>query len=190
MTVRFDEPLSGLSGSVLGLRDALGAEIAATFIVPTAGVATLQPLQPLPTDGPVTVELRAGASDAAGNPVAPSSWTFDVAPGTAFAPWRTVAVSGVQRAFRIGAEGDLLSVRQVAFAGSSGARVSQRASLPNLPGRWLYVENGTFAGMWVSESPSARLTGETERVAWPTGTRVVLAAGTRVGYTLTPVGRC
>ena len=40
VTVRFDEPLSGLSDSVLGLRDAQGTEIAATFIVPTAGVAT------------------------------------------------------------------------------------------------------------------------------------------------------
>ena len=183
VTVRFDEPLSGLTGSVLRLRDATGTSIPATLVIPTAGVATLQPLEPLPTGGTITVEVRAGASDAAGNPLAPSSWTFEVAPGTAFAPWRTVVVSGTQRGYRVGAGGDLLSVRQVTFAGSSGARVSQRASLPNLPGRWLYVENGTFAGMWLLESPSARLPGETERVAWPAGTRVVLAAGTRVGYT-------
>jgi spore germination protein YaaH len=189
VTLRFDERLTGLSSATLGLRDAAGTPIATAMVIPTAGAATLQPLQPLPTGERITVEVRAGASDAAGNPVVPMSWTFEVAPGVAYASWRDVLVSGVQRGYRIGAAGDLLSTRQVTFVGGSGARVSQRATLPNLPGRWLYVENGVFAGMWLRESPTARLAGESERVAWPTGTRVTLAPGTRVGYTFDAAGR-
>ena len=188
VTVRYDEPISGLTGDVLGLADGDGNPISSAISIPTAGAATLRPLQPLAPGEPVTIELRAGATDAAGNPVTPATWTFDVAPGTAYPTWRRATIGGTQRAYGIGAAGDLLSVRQMSFGAGSGASVSQRASLPNLPGRWLYVENGAFAGLWLPESPSARLAGEVERSSWPTGTRVTIAAGWRVGYTFDAAG--
>ncbi len=188
VTVRYDEPISGLTGEVLGLADGAGNPISSTITIPTAGAATLRPLEPLPPGERVTIELRAGSTDAAGNPVPPATWTFDVAPGTAYATWPRAIVGGTQRAYGIGAAGDLLSVRQMSFGVGSGASVSQSASLPNLPGRWLYVENGAFAGLWLPESPSARLAGEVERISWAAGSRVAIAAGRRVGYTFDAAG--
>jgi hypothetical protein len=62
------------------------------------------------------------------------------------------------------------------------ASVGHRATLPNLPGRWLHVEDGTFRGRWLRESPRAHLLGESEWASYDDGVVMVMRRGRHAGY--------
>ena len=179
----FSEPVSGVSATTVRLAERLGPTIGVDVAYdPAARRVTVTPDAALPTGRSYRLDLLTGITDTAGNPVAAASYQFDVAPGEAYTPWRRVTVVGPQRAYRIGANGTLLGSVARTFASPSGANVSQRATLPNLPGRWLHVENGAFAGLWLSEGPATWLPGETERTAVPSTTRLTFVPGSHTGY--------
>jgi hypothetical protein len=90
--------------------------------------------------------------------------------------------AGTYRGYRLGAGGAILGTRTVAIGATSGASVSQRSTLPNLPGRWLFVENGAWDSLWLPESAAVFLPGTVEHDALPTSTRVTFRAGTHTGY--------
>lgn len=183
-SVRFSESMIGLSSATVHL-EAVGGPVVATGLVWNAGSRTLTvtPSAPLAADLAYRLTIDPAATDLAGNALA--SWTIDVltAPGDVYVPLRRLAVlPGTYSAYSIGSNGDVLAVRRLAFPKASGASVGHRATLPNLPGRWLHVENGAWAGMWLPETPSTRIAGETERVAVPATTRLTFAAGSHTGY--------
>jgi len=66
--------------------------------------------------------------------------------------------------------------------------VGQRAQLPNLPGRWLYLLTGPFGRGWVRESANDRLAGETERTTYATPVTISLRIGTHTGYRFDAAG--
>jgi spore germination protein YaaH len=184
VVIRFNEPVSGVTGATFQLANGLGSQLTAgvTFD-PATGRATLTPSAPLRSSATFTVTLGPGVRDAAGNPMPAQSWSFRTAPGQAFSPWRRLNVlPGTTTGYTVGAEGHLTSGLTLTFSGASSASTSQRALLPNLPGRWLYIENGVWAGRWVRESPISYLAGQTQWLSYPSHPAIALLAGTFTGY--------
>jgi hypothetical protein len=89
---------------------------------------------------------------------------------------------GRHTAYIVGNDGAVTSPKSGTWTSRSGADVGHRARFANLPGRWLYVENGFFAGRWIRESALDHLRGETERRSWDSSTRILFRAGTHTGY--------
>ena len=189
--VTFSEPVANLSSATVALLDANGHSIAATLrYASSTRVLTVTPLAPLPTGSSVTLRLSSPIVDAAGNHLAGASWSFGIAPGQAFDPWRRFVVgSGTHVGYRVAADGTLVGKRTFHLGAASGASTSQRAVLPNLPGHWLYVENGVWAGYWMPESSGTYLPGVIQRVSYPSTTRLVFRAGTHVGLRFDSSGR-
>ncbi|TMB57655.1 MAG: hypothetical protein E6J47_01920 [Chloroflexi bacterium] len=184
VTVKFSEAVTGVSGATFQLANASGSHLGATVSTdPAAGRATLRPSAPLASNASFTITLGPGVSDAAGNPMAPQTWIFTTAPGQAFSPWRRLHVlPGTTTGYTVAADGRLTSAVTATFSSPSSASTSQRALLPNLPGRWLYVENGLWAGRWVRESAISYLDGQTELVPYASNPAISVQAGTFTGY--------
>jgi subtilisin family serine protease len=178
------EPVTGVDSSSVRLTDPSGATIdAAVGYDPATRRAVVRPRAPLPTATIIRLSLTAAIRDLAGNPIARSGWTFTTAPGLAYAPWRTVTLlAGSQTGYRVAADGTIHATLTATLPRASGASVGQRATLPNLPGRWLHVENGIFAGTWLPESRRAALAGTTELTPLPAGTRILFTSGSHMGY--------
>ena len=184
VVVRFSEPVNGVTGATFQLVNGSGSQVASTVTWDAAaGRATMTPSAPLRSNATFTVTLGPGVHDIAGNPMPAQSWSFRTAPGQAFSPWRRLNVlPGTTTGYQVVADGRLISALTVTFARSSGASASQRALLPNLPGRWYYVEDGVWAGRWVRESPISYLAGQTEWVGYPAHPAIALQAGTYTGF--------
>jgi len=182
--VTFSESLANVNGSTVRLTNSSGAAIAATIgWSASTRTVSVTPSSPLPTGQTVTLSLSAAISDLAGNRLPATSWKLGIAPGEAFAPWRAVVVgAGTHVGYRVGSNGALLGTKWASFARGSGAGTGHRGQLPNLPGRWLHIENGLWAGYWLQESPVAYLPGTVERVSYPVTTRLTFAAGGHIGY--------
>ncbi|HEX5039104.1 MAG TPA: glycosyl hydrolase family 18 protein [Candidatus Limnocylindria bacterium] len=178
--VRFSEPMSTAAG---GIRlELAGADVDASLTWDSARrTATIRQRAALPTNATVTLVID-GARDAAGNPVATRSQEYRTAPGVPLAEGtRIKVVAGAHAGYGIGPGGEIVSRRKVTFSSTSGAPVGQRATMPNLPGRWLYVEAGAWAGMWVPESAAIGVPGEVERTTVPTSTRLRFLSGSHTG---------
>jgi hypothetical protein len=80
ITIRFTEPVVGVSASTLAL-DQAGAPVTAS-VTYTAGtrLARLTPNAALAAGTTYTAALLTGITDVAGNPLPPSSWSFTTAP--------------------------------------------------------------------------------------------------------------
>jgi hypothetical protein len=184
LVVDFSEPAYGLTASSIQLRRANGNSVAATvWRRADRRRAIVTPIHPLPTDAEDAVWFRRSVRDAAGNPIATNGWSFRTAPGMAYDPSRRMVVeAGNHVGYLVGRKGALSGPRSGTFTRPSGADVGQRATLPNLPGRWLHVENGMWAGRWMRESGLDHLRGESERATYPSTTRIDVRAATHVGY--------
>jgi hypothetical protein len=186
----FSEPMTSVRSDTLTARDALtGETLPATVGYDSSrNMVRLVPAEPWPADRDIVVRWS-GITDWGGNPPAASGFTFHTAPGTVFWPWKQARVTGGRHeGYRIGAGGQILSVSSVTLSAPSQVPVVQRAELPNLPGRWLYVPSGAFAGTWLQESAAARLLGEQERQDLPELPRIWFSAGTHIGSTFTAGG--
>jgi spore germination protein YaaH len=183
MHVRLSEEMTGVTSATVRLRDT-GGSLVPTRLAWNAGSLslTVTPESALTPGTIYTLELD-GLIDVAGNRLPAWSGQFGVAPGEAFEPWLRVRVAaGTHTGYEIGNGGSLLASLPLTLSRESGAYVSQRATLPNLPGRWLYVENGAWARMWLPESPRASLAGHVEESAVPLTTRLSFVADTHTGY--------
>ena len=187
--VRFSEPISGLSQANVQLR-ADGVALAADFQAGTDGLsASLTPSEPLPVGATIRIWLSNQLRDVAGNPLVGNGWTFQVAPGTVYAPARKgVLKAGVRFGYLIAQDGDLRRVERVRLSQTRSIALGQRAALPNLPGRWLLAESGALAGRWLRESPAAHVGGQVERINYSAGIGLRLRSATHVGYRFTVAG--
>ncbi|WP_104182060.1 Ig-like domain-containing protein [Arthrobacter sp. B0490] len=79
-TAAFSEVVTGVTEATVSLRAGNGAGVAAVVTYDaTTGVATLDPTADLAPGARYTVDLTAGITDAAGNALAPVSWSFTTA---------------------------------------------------------------------------------------------------------------
>ena len=180
----FSEPVKGAGSSNVQLRLGDGTVLPASIVAQQRGRKLIvQPDAPLPAATRVKVWIGHGAHDRVGNPLAATSWSFVTAPGVGYRPTRRVVVkAGAHTAFRIAGGGALSDGITGFFGSTSGAKVSHRGRLPNLPGRWLYVADGAFADHWLRESPRDHLKGVSERTSLPASTRITVRPGTQTGY--------
>ena len=179
----FSEPVTGVDASSVTLSTLGGKQIPASvsYDAATRG-ARVVPASPLPSGSTVVLGLSAAIRDEVGQTLVWSSYRFSTMPGTTFLPSRRVTfASGLHVGHQVGAAGAVQGLRFRTMYTSSGAATPQRATLPNLPGAWLYIENGVWAGTWIQEGPGAQIAGTTEDRALAPRTRLTLLAGTHVG---------
>jgi hypothetical protein len=81
--IRFSEPVKGVSGSTIQLVNESGGWVVRATVSYNAGTrtATLNPSLNMYPGTRYRVTVLAGITDAAGNRLAPTTWTFRVASG-------------------------------------------------------------------------------------------------------------
>jgi spore germination protein YaaH len=187
--ITFSEAVSGLSGATVQLRVNDVAVAAAVDAAADRKSATVTPQSPLPVNALVRLWHSSQLRDQAGNPVSTAGWGFRTAPGTVFDPSRGGRLApGTQLGYAIAQDGDLRRARRVVLAHPRSFLAGQRATLPNLPGRWLLTESGPLAGMWVRESATAHLRGFVERIGYAEGVQLRLRPAVHLGRRFTSGG--
>ncbi|HEY7525706.1 MAG TPA: glycosyl hydrolase family 18 protein [Candidatus Limnocylindria bacterium] len=188
--VAFTEPMAGLDGAAVQLT-ADGVPLAAhAYVRADDRSVLLRADDPLPTGAAIGVVLDASVRDAAGNRPAMTAWTFSTAPGRAYDPARHGTLRrGTRTGYAIGADGDLLLRHTAGLSAARDVTLSQRAVLPNLPGRWLYARSGPLAGRWLRETANQHVDGFVSRTTYDTAQRIKLRAGDHLGYRFTLDGR-
>jgi hypothetical protein len=183
ITFDVSEPVTGIDASTVTLVTLSGRSLAAhVTYTPSSGHVTVVPDAPLPSDTTIVLRLSTSIQDSAGLTFAYQGYRFRTMPGTTWLPSRAVRFSpGTNIGHRIGAGGQILGLRSGRLTSASGASSPQRAVLPNLPGAWLYIENGMWAGTWIREGARAFVAGTTEVRALSATTRLTFLAGVRMG---------
>jgi hypothetical protein len=191
IVINWNEPIRGVGHNSVQLRTSSGERIPArVYNRADHRRTTVTPEEPMPIDGDVTVWFAPNVRDRAGNRLATGPWTFSTAPGEAFDPSRaTILAKGKHIAYRIGANGDLLSAKLRYRSSEITIKTAQRAELPNLPGAWLWVPSGTWRDRWARESADLHLRGESARSPYPSSTRIQVRAGSHTGYKFDDQGR-
>jgi subtilisin family serine protease len=191
ITFGFSEPVSGVDSSSVHLRTAAGTAIPASVSYSRAtGRVVVDPLGVLPADTTIRLSVAGSIKDDAGLALRATTYAFSTMPGQSWSPGHRITFSaGVHTGHRIGSAGSILGLLPGRLASASGASVTQRARLPNLPGAWLYVANGMWAGTWMREGSTQWTLGTTELTSLPSTTRLSFAAGTHVGRTFDSAGK-
>jgi len=188
VTVRFSEPVTGVSGSSFVLIDVTSATIVAATVSydATSRVATLRPAVALTQGRTYRAALNSVIRDAVGNALLPTSWPFTtLSPQiTLYDPPRSlVFASGTTVGYRFASTGAVVATKAYTLATASSASTSQRSkAIPGHSGAWFYVVNGVWAGYWVQESPRVYLPGIAEQVTYSPAHTVAFQAGTHTGY--------
>ncbi|MEO8246699.1 MAG: S8 family serine peptidase [Chloroflexota bacterium] len=160
-TFSFTEPVTGFDGTSVQLTDGAGTVHPSSVSYDAARrAAVVTPTAPLPASSRVYLQLSAAVVDLGGNPLTTRAWSMTTANGLVFAPARRVWLSaGSHTGYAVTGSGAIRASKTVVLLRESGAHVGQRSTLPGLPGYWLHVEDGIWAGMWVAESPTRRVLG-------------------------------
>lgn len=183
VVLAFSEAMQGLSAAEIRLF-AGGSQLAANVRTrDDKRRAVIIPQQPMPTGVPIELRLGSGLRDRAGNPPDVDSWTFATAPGVAYSPARAGRLeAGRRKGYKIAQSGDLVAAGATSLATARAMQITQRATIPNLPGRWLYADTGPLAGYWLRESSGQHVRGEIWRRVYDRAQPITLRAGTHVGY--------
>ena len=184
-----NEPVTGVSVSSVRLfRVSTGDRVAASVSYRSSTrTATLVPTRKL-APGRYRVVVRSAITDLAGNPMPVKRWTFTVArPAKAVSKrfWterRIVFDAGTHVGYRFDSGGAITGSKSYELPRRSGAHVSHRRTIPGVPGFWLQVTDGIWAGYWIRESPAAGLRGTVTRTTWASDRRFIVRPGTHVGY--------
>jgi Bacterial Ig-like domain len=179
----FSEPVTGVDAGSVTLSTMGGRALAAgVTYVPATRRVTVVPHDPLPSGTRIILHLGDGIRDSANLPLLYRSYRFTTMPGVTLEPSRRITfAAGTHVGHRLNQAGTILGLRTARLGAVSGANVAQRSALPNLPGAWLYVETGIWAGTWVQEGAGARISGIFDQRSLPATTRVVVAAGRHTG---------
>ena len=191
-SLTFSEPVTGVSDTTFTLKDAsTGSGVPATVAYDVARrVATLRPHALLVAGRAYTLSVSGEIRDLSGAPLRAESWTFNTVGGEAYVPPRAARFrAGTHTGYRFAAAGSVVARRPYNLAAASSASVSQRGRLPNQPGRWLYVENGVWAGHWLAESSAVGIGGIVESVTYDPARGIRFAAGAHTGYRFDAAGR-
>ncbi|HEX6128805.1 MAG TPA: S8 family serine peptidase [Candidatus Limnocylindria bacterium] len=189
VTVTFNEAVTGVSrSSVRLLRLSTGERVPASVSYRSSTrTATLVPDRKL-KPGRYRVAVRSEITDLAGNRLPVNRWTFRVTrPARAVSQRfsserRIVFEAGTHIGYRFGSGGAISGSKSYDLTRRSGAHVSRRRTIPGVPGFWLKVTDGIWAGYWIRESRVAGLRGTVARRTWASERRFIVSPGTHVGY--------
>jgi len=186
VTVTFSEPVTGVSGTPMTLRDTTaGSTVAATVAYDGAARrATIQPSSRLAAGHSYRVSLS-GISDRAGNRLVSTSWTFSTSPTVIiYSPAaRIVFAAGLITGYRFDSSGAVVATKATTLLRASGASATRRSMvIPDHPGAWYRISDGIWAGYWVRESGNVYLPGISYRVVFGAPRGVTFLAGTYTAY--------
>jgi hypothetical protein len=189
VAVTFNEAVTGVSGSSFRLvRASTGERVPASVSYRSSSrTATLDPTEAL-RPGRYRVALRSSIADLAANELPSTYWFFTVSQptGADSSRFRTerriVFKAGTHVGYRFDADGKVSASKSYRLTRRSGAHVSHRATIRGMPGHWLKVTDGIWAGYWIRESAAAGLKGKVDWTRWSVDERYVVRAGTHVGY--------
>jgi hypothetical protein len=189
ITLRFSEAMLGLDAIPVAVSAGSTSLVVDSAPAPDRRSLTVTTDSVLPSNSAISVHLDPSVHDAAGNPPVRSAWEFMTAPGSAYRPARGgILAAGSPAGYGVDQDGRLLSRRIALLPIAQAVTIAQRASVPNLPGYWLYVQKGALAGRWVRETPKQRINGMASRTAYSASQGLVLQSGTQVGYRFRPDG--
>lgn len=196
ISLQLSEPVNGIGGATLSLRDATGEAVpAAVSYEPSTHRATIDPESALALSGHYSVVVGAGVTDAAARPLPPATWTFstrlDADPLSAALP--VVLESGGHELLRFAADGSVAERQTVEVIDRRWLAADRRARLSGRPGSWFRLDDPAFSGWWVAESGRAHTLGVAEEAALVAGTRITLSPGKHAllgfGADATPASR-
>jgi len=187
VSVRFSEPVTGVSGSTFTLTDVnTGGRVTATVAYdPATRVATLRPSVALTGGHTFRAVVGSAIRDMAGNALTPVSWTFvTLSPITVYQPPRyLVFAAGTTVGYQFSSSGTVIAWKAYTLTRSSTAATSERSrAIPGHSGAWFYIVGGLWAGYWVQESPRVYLPGVAEMVTYSPTRSIGFLAGTYTGY--------
>ena len=178
--VAFSEPVVGLDPSHWALTDASGDPVAlAAEVDAGTNEVTLTPDAALDLSGRYRLELRGGATDAAGNPIIANTWDLvtqlDEDPMVRELP--IVLESGEHRLVRFDDAWQVTEEQTISVTEDRWLSATRRARMPGDPSSWFQVAGGGLAGWWVAESSSAHAAGAVDSAQFDDGTTVELPDG-------------
>jgi hypothetical protein len=168
--VQFERIVAGVGPASFLLRRPDGTSVPAT--VTNNGDSrqyTLHPSSQLQQGTTYTLVLTSAIVGVEGGAIEPVSGSFTTwgnpppsppSGPTTFSPAAQVLFKqGTHTGYRFSASGALTASKTYTLTKDSGAATSQRATLPNQSGSWLYITNGVWAGYWLRASDVLGLAG-------------------------------
>jgi hypothetical protein len=183
--VALSEQVVGLEAADWVLTDSAGVVIALTAVLDAkSNEVTLTPDSPLGLSGRYLLELRAGATDAAGNPLSATSWQLstrvDEDPLTRELP--IVLEPGEHRLVRFDDAWHETEEQMLTATDARWLTAARRARMPGGSARWFEIGGGGLAGWWVVESSSAHAAGALDLASFAPDTTVMLPEGIHRRY--------
>jgi len=160
VTVRFSEPITGLSAGNMVLRLASsGAVVSATVAYdPATLTAALRPSLPLQPATSYTMGMSGSIKDLSGNSLAWTTWTFQTTASETYNPARVLKLAaGTYTAYQFSSTGAVLASKAYTLTKASSAPTTRRAAIPAHSGGWYYVSAGVWAGYWMREGTGITL---------------------------------
>lgn len=158
VSVRFSEPVSGVSTASLTLRYGTSVAAASVSYDSATSTATLRPLNVLAPGIGYTVSVSSAIHDSAGNTLAPASWSLTTARTESYSPARTLSFGpGTYVGYQFSSAGWVTAQRSGTLTSASNAPTDIRSAITGHPGGWYHVSAGIWAGYWVREASSVTL---------------------------------
>ncbi len=157
VTIGFSEPVSGVNGTSVRVRDTLSGGLYSGTVTYDPGTATATfvgafPFQPARR---YQVELSGAIGDSVGNPLLATSWSWTTTAWEVYSPWRSVRFSPASfTGYRFYTGGVVAAMKAWVVTADTVVQVSRRARIPgqpNVSGAWYFLESGPLAGWWVRE---------------------------------------
>ena len=178
--VALSEPVLGLDPETWALTDPAGQAVAvAAKLDAASNEVTLTPEAPLGLSRRYRLEVRGGASDAAGNALTATSWDLatrlDEDPLTRELP--IVLEPGEHHLVRFDDAWHTAEEKKVTVTDDRWLTATRRARMPGESTRWFEIAAGGLTGWWVAESSSAHAAGVLDSAWFEAGTTVQLPEG-------------
>jgi len=155
VSVRFSEPVIGVSANNMVLRRGTTVIAATVSYVASTMTAVLRPNLPLQPAATYSLALSSRIHDAAGNTLAYSTATFTTTRTEAYSPARTLSfAAGTYTGVKFSSTGAVLGRKTYTLSKASNAPTTRRSAISGQTGGWYYVSAGVWAGYWMKEATS------------------------------------
>ena len=191
ISLSLSEPVTGIDGGSLSLRDVAGSVLSATVAYDaSAGLVTILPDAPLSLSATYSVVAGDGIVDAAGRPLAPITWSFstmlDADPLVADLP--IVLERGSHELLRFGPDGSVADRKTIEVVDRRWLLADRRARLQGRDGSWLRLDDVALGGWWLAESGQAHAFGRVEEAVLMAGTHITLPPAEHAVHAFGPDG--